>query len=480
MSCIVARITAMESTSECVSSPIKYITSHSRGNKFSGREKKLILNVYANIRKENPNFTIRKVKRITSTLTGASEKSICRMRSEFHRNSVVKTPKKASTNKKEKYGRLTRLDAHTKWIIRKTVHNFFARNEPPTVAKITAEINAMDDMEHFSKSRMYRTLKDLNFCFKKRGRDSHLMERDDIVKWRHRYIREIRRYRAQQRPIYYLDETWVNAGIVAKKVWRDLYAEKNPRDAFMSGLSKGLKNPKGKGERLIVVHMGSEEGFVLGAFLNFHGKKSSENYHEEMDGERFERWFKEQALPNIKPGSIIVMDNASYHSVRREKLPVKSWRKQQIQEWLTEKQVQWESDMLKVELMAIVQTVKHKYEGYRIDDIAAAAGHKVLRTPPYHCEFNPIELAWSKVKRHVAANNKTFKLRDLKPLLDEGVASVTSSDWKNYVKHVVSEENKMWTLNEAMDGEFIISIAAEDDSDDESLGGIEPMELDDL
>lgn len=32
---------------------------------------------------------------------------------------------------------------------------------------------------------------------------------------------------------------------------------------------------------------------------------------------------------------------------------------------------------------------------YAVDKMAKAAGHKVVRLPPYHCELSPIELAWS-------------------------------------------------------------------------------------
>jgi len=66
----------------------------------------------------------------------------------------------------------------------------------------------------------------------------------------------------------------------------------------------------------------------------------------------------------------------------------------------------------------------------------------VLKLPPYHYELNPIELVWSVVKRHVKANNKTFKLPDVKNLLVERIAKVNAEMWKNFVKHTIEEENK--------------------------------------
>ena len=52
---------------------------------------------------------------------------------------------------------------------------------------------------------------------------------------------------------------------------------------------------------------------------------------------RFEKWFREALLPNISPGTLIVMDNASYHSCRMEVLPIESWTKTRLMEWLDEK-----------------------------------------------------------------------------------------------------------------------------------------------
>ena len=42
--------------------------------------------------------------------------------------------------------------------------------------------------------------------------------------------------------------------------------------------------------------------------------KNTIDYHDEVEGELFEKWILEQLLMNLKKGSIIVMDNVLYHS----------------------------------------------------------------------------------------------------------------------------------------------------------------------
>jgi len=79
-------------------------------------------------------------------------------------------------------------------------------------------------------------------------------------------------------------------------------------------------------------------------------------------------------------------------------------------------------------------------------------------TPPYHCELNPIELAWSSVKRYVKSNKSTFKLPDVKKLLIDGVNQCTSEMWKNFVQHTIKEEDKFW------DVDFVIDKIMDDDN----------------
>jgi hypothetical protein len=69
------------------------------------------------------------------------------------------------------------------------------------------------------------------------------------------------------------------------------------------------------------VHAGNEHGFVPNAKVVFLRKKNTACAHEEMEGEMYEKYLSEQLLPNLPPKSVIVVDNASYHSLKKEQLP---------------------------------------------------------------------------------------------------------------------------------------------------------------
>lgn len=77
-----------------------------------------------------------------------------------------------------------------------------------------------------------------------------------------------------------------------------------------------------------------------------------------------------------------------------KKILINAWKKDDIINWLLSKGVHIDTQsMIKGQLLVKVNEIKHKYLSYVIDNIAKDAGHKILRLPPYHCEFNPIELA---------------------------------------------------------------------------------------
>jgi len=147
-------------------------------------------------------------------------------------------------------------------------------------------VNEDESLPNFKRSSFHKLLRSMNFVYKKKQRNCALLERNDIVSWRRRYLDKIKHYRQQCRPIYYLDETWVNAGETTKKSWVDQTVSSS-RDAFIKGLTTGQKEPSGKGKRLIVFHIGSSDGFVPGGLLCFESKTNSADYHNEMNGNTF-------------------------------------------------------------------------------------------------------------------------------------------------------------------------------------------------
>ena len=80
-----------------------------------------------------------------------------------------------------------------------------------------------------------------------------------------------------------------------------------------------------------------------------------------------------------------------------------SSRKQEMQDWLVARGMEFPEGALKRELFQLIRASNAKPK-YVIDEMAKAAGHEVVRLPPYHCELNPIELAWSQVKWYIKEN----------------------------------------------------------------------------
>ncbi|XP_050062906.1 uncharacterized protein LOC126554761 [Aphis gossypii] len=160
-----------------------------------------------------------------------------------------------------------------------------------------------------------------------------------------------------------------------------------------------------------------------------------------MNGDTFYEWFV-RILPLLKENAIIVMDNALYHSVKKCKIPNMSWKKQEIVDWLESKGEIVIHPMCKNDLMKEVRKLKDAYDKYVIDEYAKDNKKLVLQLPPYHCELNPIELAWSS---------------DVLELLKKGVEHVTPEMWTNFVGHVIKEEDKFLNLDhlsdEVMDGQ---------------------------
>jgi len=196
----------------------------------------------ANIQKD-PNMSMRQMRTLISKDMGIGESTVHRTINEYNKTNAVKSPKRTKVRAK-----ITEtFDDFARNAVRRHVHSIWFRREIPTLDKIYKAMSDDNDLPTVSRSTIFNLLKELKFRYVKRGRNSALTERTELIVWRRNYLRSIRKFRKEGRHVYYLDETWVNAGDCPNYEWRDTTITSH-RDAFLKGMSTGSVNPSGKGK----------------------------------------------------------------------------------------------------------------------------------------------------------------------------------------------------------------------------------------
>ena len=79
---------------------------------------------------------------------------------------------------------------------------------------------------------------------------------------------------------------------------------------------------------------------------SYHSMKTDKcpnsNYHSDIDEENFTKWVEEILLPNLGESSAKVIDNASYHSMKTDKCPNSNYHSEMDGENFTK----WLEEML--------------------------------------------------------------------------------------------------------------------------------------
>lgn len=305
------------------------------------------------------------------------------------------------------------------------------------------------------KMTLWRAINRWGFTHGEGRRRNSLKEQDRVILARRNYLREKRSNRkpdgSLKRPEVYLDETYINKNHSSRFTW------------YLDEDGPWVNKPSGVGQRLILVHAITENGWVDGAELVFEAKRRTGDYHGQMNWENFSKWFLHQLIPNIEPGSIIILDNAKYHNVLAEDcFPSRSNKKEELRSWLSHNGYPWREDMLKSELLELCTRLA-PFPEYRLDKLASECGISILRTPPYHPELQPIETCWAVVKNYMA-DNCDFSMLGLRKRLPEAFSKVTSSTVKEIIAKVADQEDNYWKEDEKLDEEYA------KDSDEEYMG----------
>ncbi|XP_039285343.1 uncharacterized protein LOC120351576 [Nilaparvata lugens] len=415
-------------------------------------------------------FLVKQATKRAAYYTGKSESLIKRIRRQLNESDQGKlaTPGKHRPTRAEN-NRTLFVDDFDKCVIRNIVHDFYKTEKVvPTIRKL---LPIVQNKIHFPwrESSLRKVLKSIGFKWRKcRSKRRILIEKPEIVNWRYKYLIEMKALRETGREIFYLDETWIDSNITVKKCWQS--------DEIF-----GVQENYSAGNRLIVLHAGSASGFLSGAKLIYRAGITTGDYHGQMNNVNFEKWVKEKLVPNLPPNSIVVMDNAPYHSVLAEKVPTKYSVKKDMIDFLQKKGVECDMTMRKEQLVPLIQLHKPREKTFRIDKYISSFNHTVIRLPPYMCDLNAIEYAWASVKNYVRSKNcdGNLCLKRLMELAEEAVSTLTGADWTKYCEKVVENE-KMYWQNDGIISDVIDNITISlGDNEDESSSSSDNDEEDD-
>ena len=179
---------------------------------------------------------------------------------------------------------------------------------------------------------------------------------------------------------------------------------------------------------------GVVDGFVW-TFCLQQKKDHKGDYHKVFNSTNFIQWWTERLLPNLTQPSLIIMDNAKYHCTYTANIPKLSAKKGILTTFLLLRNVPVEPN----DTVAILKDKikeQRKKEKMQCKVLAEALGHKVLFTPPYHSDLQPIELLWAKLKGNIGRKYKSnTTMTVLKQQLDEEFAD--AQHWQESIEGMI-------------------------------------------
>lgn len=347
--------------------------------------------------------------------------------------------------------------------IRRHVHNKFAAKQPVTIGMLSEELKRADIIpEETSQTMVWRLLHIMGFRYKTSQRKMYVKKETlDIVCRRVSALRSLRKHREEGKQVVYVDETWFTTRMHHSKEWVDT-TQHNTSATFSRQV------PPGEGERLVVVAGGTDEGFIDESFLCYTAKNKTGDYHGEMNSALFIRWLTSQLLPALAEPSVLVLDNAPYHSQLTEesRCPTTATRKAEVVKWLECRSLPFPPHATRPELLLICKENRPEPR-YTVDEIIRSWGHEVIRLPPAHPELNAIEQVWGCMKKHVRSTLQRFTRADLQARLQEAKLIATKEVWAGAVRRARSFEEEYWSLDNIHDSVEPVIITMDSDDEDE-------------
>nr|CAI5858466.1 unnamed protein product [Callosobruchus analis] len=146
---------SLPGTSTTVSPPRK----RQKKGHLNLQAKEIVLNVFKSEFLENPGVSIHEIEKIIAKKTGVSARTVFSIRKGYKESHTLSEPRKPTEYKKISHT----VDDFDRNAIRCKVHQFFFRNELPTIDKVLKEVKDDPDLPNFKRTTFYKLLKLLNF-----------------------------------------------------------------------------------------------------------------------------------------------------------------------------------------------------------------------------------------------------------------------------------------------------------------------------
>lgn len=188
---------------------IKYINLFQR-TPLTVSEKNIIVNVYKYLEQSSPQNKRNKTTLHTKTadIVGIGVAAVYRILREHARNNI-KAP--LETKKRPLFSE--KISESQKSAIRKKVYSFYENDQLPTGKKALKAVSEDDTLPTFRRTTFHKIMKHLQFKYVRTKARNAVLDKDEMVLWRRNYLDKVMEYRKGNRPIFYVDEGWINLGM---------------------------------------------------------------------------------------------------------------------------------------------------------------------------------------------------------------------------------------------------------------------------
>ena len=232
------------------------ITKHRRGVPYSSDLKQKMLNAYWGFMRDNHPSLKRNGYAFTARVLQVSVRKIREALKE-----VAKTGQVRDTTRVHRSVNTVaaQLSPEMRIWVQESIHDMYSklqsqslnsisRHTYPTVSSIQNEVSKHPDFPAMSTTAFFYLLKTIGFqpLKKNKARDCMMIEDPRIIKRRRQYLEDKFKFMAEQRPIFYVDESYVLADHSVPRRWCDTNF-KSSYEAKSQGLTVGCPPSKNKG-----------------------------------------------------------------------------------------------------------------------------------------------------------------------------------------------------------------------------------------